>query len=68
MLRTFVLDRTIQLALRIFLATFVYAMVILRAVRGTGTHDNFVPRLAVTVSFVLVLVSVAMFIRYVAHR
>ncbi len=66
-LRTFLRDRTIQLALGIFLATFVYAMVILRAVRGTGTHDNFVPRLAVTVSFALVLVSVAMFIRYVAH-
>ncbi|HEY5429455.1 MAG TPA: DUF2254 domain-containing protein [Solirubrobacteraceae bacterium] len=66
-LRTFLRDRTIQLSLGIFLATFVYAMVILRAVRGTGTHDNFVPRLAVTVSFGLVLVSVAMFIRYVAH-
>ena len=66
-LRTFLRDRTIQLALGIFLATFVYAMVVLRAVRGIGTHDNFVPRLAVTVSFILVLVSVAMFIRYVAH-
>ncbi len=66
-LRTFLRDRTIQLALGIFLATFVYAMVILRALRGTSTHDNFVPRLAVTVSFALVLISVAMFIRYVAH-
>ncbi len=42
-------------------------MVVLRGVRGTSTHDGVVPRVAVTGSFLLVLLSVGMFIRYVAH-
>ncbi len=66
-LRTFLRDRTIRFSLGIFLATFVYAMVVLRGVRGTGGHSGDVPRVAVTASFVLVLLSVGMFIRYVAH-
>jgi len=66
-LRTFLRDRTIRFSLGIFLATFVYAMVVLRGVRGTGGHGGYVPRVAVTASFVLVLLSVGMFIRYVAH-
>ena len=63
-LRTFLRDRTIRLTLGAFLATFVYAMVVLREVR---TGHSGVPRVAVTGTFLLVLVSVAMFIRYVAH-
>jgi uncharacterized membrane protein len=66
-LRTFLRDRTIQLALGVFVATFVYAMVVLREVRGTAGSDGFVPRLAVTMTFVLVLLSVGLFIRYVTH-
>ena len=66
-LRTFLRDRTIQLALGVFVATFVFAMVVLREVRGTGGPGGFVPRLAVTMTFVLVLLSVGLFIRYVAH-
>ena len=61
-LRTFLRDRTIRFSLGTFLATFVYAMVVLRDVRGTDVHGGFVPRVAVTVSFLLVLLSVGMFI------
>ncbi len=64
-LRSFLQDRTIQFALGIFVATFVYGMVVLRAVRG-GAHV-FVPRIAVTVTFGLVLVSVGLFIAYISH-
>ena len=63
-LRTFLRDRTIRLALGTFLATFVYAMVVLREVRSGSSG---VPRLSVTVTFLLVLTSVGMFIVYVAH-
>jgi uncharacterized membrane protein len=66
-LRTFLEDRTIRLSLGVFLATFVYAIVVLRDVRGIAADDGFVPRIAVTTAFLLVLLSVAMFIRYVAH-
>jgi uncharacterized membrane protein len=66
-LRTFLRDRTIRFSLGIFLATFVYAMVVLRGVGGSGNGGVQVPRVALTVALVLVLLSVVMFIRYVAH-
>jgi uncharacterized membrane protein len=66
-LRTFLRDRTIRFSLGVFLATFVYAMVVLRGVGGSGSGGVQVPRVALTTALVLVLVSVAMFIRYVAH-
>ncbi|MGH3157115.1 MAG: DUF2254 domain-containing protein [Streptosporangiaceae bacterium] len=66
-LRMFLSDRTIRFALGVFVATFVYAMVVLRAVRGTSAAGGFVPRIAVTVAFGFVLASVALFIRYISH-
>jgi uncharacterized membrane protein len=66
-LRMFLGDRTIQFALGIFVATFVYAMVVHRAIRGTTGPDAFVPRIAVTVAFGFVLASVGLFIHYIAH-
>jgi uncharacterized membrane protein len=66
-LRMFLSDRTIRFALGVFVATFVYAMVVLRAVRGTNASGGFVPRIAVTVAFGFVLASVALFIRYISH-
>lgn len=66
-LRTFLRDRFNQLTLGVFVATFVYALVVLRAVRGTSQVDPFVPQLAVTVAFGFVLASVAVFLAYIHH-
>ena len=66
-LRTFLRDQFNQLTLGIFVATFVYALVVLRAVRGTSQIDPFVPQLAVTVAFGFVLGSVAVFLAYIHH-
>lgn len=66
-LRMFLRDRTIQLTLGLFVGTFVYAMVVHRGVRGTLGHDPFVPRVAVSVAFLLVLASIGLFIRYISH-
>jgi uncharacterized membrane protein len=68
-LRRFLRDRLIQSALGVFVATFAYAMVVLRAVQGgSGTSQaTFVPRLAVTGAFALVLASVALFVAYIGH-
>lgn len=66
-LRTFLRDRTIQWSLGIFVATFVYAMTVIRTVLGTDGDGAFVPRIAVTVAFVLVLASVGLFIGYIDH-
>lgn len=66
-LRTFLRDRTIQWSLGIFVATFVYAMSVIRTVLGTNGDGAFVPRIAVTVAFLLVLTSVGLFIVYIDH-
>ncbi|MBW3546834.1 MAG: DUF2254 domain-containing protein [Actinobacteria bacterium] len=65
-LRTFLRDRRSQTTLGVFLATFLYALIVLRGVRGDGgTVDRFVPGISVGVSFVLVVISVAFFVQYI---
>jgi uncharacterized membrane protein len=66
-LRTFLHDRFNQLTLGVFVATFVYAMTVLRAVRGTAESSPHVPQLSVTAAFVLVLASVLVFLLYLHH-
>lgn len=67
-LRAFLRDRQNQLALGVFLATFVYALLALRAVRGgDGVDRQFVPGITITVSFLLVLASVGLFVRFIHH-
>lgn len=64
-LRTFLRDRTTQVALGVFVATFAYALTVLLAVRS-GT-DPFVPRLSVAISVALVVVSLVAFVYYIHH-
>ncbi len=64
--RTFLRDRKNQLVLGIFVATFVYALLVLRDVRSVD-GDAFVPSLAVSGAFVLLLTSVAAFVYYIDH-
>ncbi|HEV2068651.1 MAG TPA: DUF2254 domain-containing protein [Acidimicrobiales bacterium] len=65
-LRTFLRDRRSQTTLGVFLATFLYALIVLRGVRGDGgTVDRFVPGISVGVSFALVIISVAFFVQYI---
>lgn len=66
-LRSFLDDRFNQAALGVFVATFVYALVVLRGVRGTAETDPFVPQIAVTVAFALVLASVLVFLGFIHH-
>ena len=66
-LRRFLRDRLIQSSLGVFVATFTYAMVVLRAVKGGSGGAGFVPRVAVTGAFVLVLASVGLFVAYIGH-
>ena len=71
LLQTFVRDRVVQVCLGVLLGTFVYALVVLRSVRSADESDGgsaFVPRLSVTVGFVLVLASVAALVTFLAHQ
>ena len=65
-LRTFLRDRLTQFALGTFVATFVYAVTVLRTVTS-GDDTVFVPAISTTVALVLLLLSVGMFVAYIHH-
>ena len=65
-LRTFLRDRQTQLSLGVFVATFVYAVTVLRTVSSVD-ESTFVPALATTVGVALLFVSVGMFVGYIHH-
>lgn len=64
-LRTFISDRGNQLVLGVFIATFVYALLILTTIRSGNLP--FVPSLALTGAFVLMLASLGLFIYFIHH-
>ncbi|MHB9003315.1 MAG: DUF2254 domain-containing protein [Coriobacteriia bacterium] len=67
-LRTFLVDRTSKIAMGVFLGTFTFALMGLRAVRsGSEQGDPFVPGMLVTGAFVLTLASLYMFLIYIHH-
>lgn len=65
-LRTFLRDAPSKVALGTFVGTFAYALIGLSTVRSTDELE-FVPRLTVTIAFVLILASLAMFLHYIHH-
>ncbi|HET9489307.1 MAG TPA: DUF2254 domain-containing protein [Methylomirabilota bacterium] len=69
LLRNFVRDPGNQVVLGIFVATFVYCLLVLRTVRGRdGLADGtFVPHLAITGALGLAMLSVALLIYFIHH-
>jgi uncharacterized membrane protein len=70
LLQTFVTDRVVQATLAQLVATFVYALTVLRTVRAEDEASSgaaFVPRLSVTVGFALTLVSVVALVLFLGH-
>jgi len=67
MLRNFIRDRGTQLTLGTFVATFVYATLVLISI-GPGSHGgDFVPHLSITVSVGLVTISMGVLIYFIHH-
>jgi uncharacterized membrane protein len=60
-------DRPSQLAIGLFVATFVHAILALREVTNNGDGTGQVPGVAVVTAFVLVLLSIAVLVIYVHH-
>ncbi len=68
LLRTFTSDVFVQATLGLFLATFTFSLTVLRSVRSAGDAQSvFVPRIAVTLSFVLAVASVLGLVVFLAH-
>ena len=66
-MRTFLRDRVNQTVLGLFVATFLYSLLILREVRTPTVSSPFVPVIAVTVAYLLLVASVAAFVFYIHH-
>jgi uncharacterized membrane protein len=66
LLRNYMRDRGNQIVLGIFIADFVYCLMVLRYVRSEGA-DPFVPFIAVNFSIVLALVSLGVLIYFFHH-
>ena len=60
-------DKPSQLAIGLFVATFVHAILTLREVHDNGDGSGHVPGIAVVTAFVLVLASIAVLVIYVQH-
>ncbi|MFC5380839.1 DUF2254 domain-containing protein [Aquipuribacter nitratireducens] len=70
LVRNFMADRVNQAALGTFLATFLYSLLVLRAIRtisGTETDEAFVPHIAVNVAMLLAIVSIATLVWFIHH-
>lgn len=67
-LRNFTADRSNQVVLGVFIATFTYTLLVLRTVHSeTSASEAFIPRVAVTIAVVLVLVSIGFLIFFINH-
>lgn len=71
LVRNFMADRANQSVLGVFVATFLYSLLVLRSVgstaAGPGTGDAFVPHLAVNTAILLALANVAAMIYFIHH-
>ena len=63
----FLSQRTTQVTLGVFIASFVFSLTVLRSVRGGNDVDSFVPQLSVTTAFLLVIASMGCFIVFIHH-
>ncbi len=68
LLRTFTSDRFVHGTLALFLASFAFALTVLRSVRSESSGTSpFVPEISVTVAFVLAIASVIGLVLFLAH-
>lgn len=66
LLRNFMRDRGNKVVLGTFIATFVYCLIALRAVRGTGA-EGFVPAVSVSLGLVLTGASLGVLVYFIHH-
>ncbi|MFE0699783.1 DUF2254 domain-containing protein [Streptomyces sp. NPDC058872] len=68
LLRTFSQDGYVQATLALFLATFTYALTVLRTVRsGSGNETPALPQVSITVAFLLTLASMFVLVVFLSH-
>jgi uncharacterized membrane protein len=68
LLRNFTSDAFVHTTLALFLGTFTYSLTVLRTVHGAGGSTTlFVPKISVTLAFVMTVLSVLGLVLFLAH-
>ncbi len=67
LVRNFMADRGNQLVLGVYVATFLYSLLVLRSVRTDQDGTTFVPHLAVNVAVLLAVLNVAVLVYFIHH-
>jgi uncharacterized membrane protein len=67
LVRNFLRDTGNEVVLGSFIATFIYCLIVLRAIRGDAENAGFVPQMSVTVGVGTGLLSLAVLIYYIQH-
>ena len=66
MLRRFLRDPTTKISLGMFMATFIYALLVLRTIEPVS-NDTFIPDFSVSVSILMLLFSMFLFLRLISQ-
>ena len=66
-MRTYLRDRGNQAVLGLFVATFLFTLVVLREVRSADSAPGFVPGVSIWVAFALLVSSIGAFVFYIDH-
>ncbi len=66
MLRRFLRDPTTKISLGMFMATFIYALLVLRTIEPVN-NDTFIPDFSVSVSILMLLFSMFLFLRLISQ-
>jgi len=66
MLRRFLRDPTTKVSLGMFMATFIYALLVLRTIEPRGNAD-FIPDFSVSISILMLLISMFLFLRLISR-
>jgi uncharacterized membrane protein len=66
LLNSFMRDRANQVVFGSFIATYLYCLLVLRTIHGSGP-EGFVPQLSLLVGFLLAILSVAVLIFFIHH-
>ena len=69
LVRNFMTDRANQTVLGVFVATFLYSLLVLRSIRvlGDAGSDPFVPHVAVNVAVLLAVLDVGVLVYFIHH-
>jgi uncharacterized membrane protein len=66
MLRRFLRDPTTKVSLGVFMATFIYALLVLRTI-DPADNENFVPDNSISIALMMLLLSMALFLRLISR-